>query len=493
MTLRLDLESEETRRRVCTPEEQREFATLGRQLLANDVSLEEIQAALGYEELEGVQRALDFARVTTARLEQLRALARQRLGTQAGEPARGKPSGPRVWTPPARLAGARSPAPATSADKERREAGAAAAKPEKREYLTRAQHRRFRDHIDRLRAVDTRFRSWPLLARAAGVSSGQIAQRAYEVGTSVATLRNLETFSRLHAAFGSRATLALMEGIAVAELQNHLMTKAEADAEAGGEENASMTEDTETPGAAEARGTAETPGAAEAPGAADDGAGKDPEPGRFGRRAAGGPRRRRRKNVHLNEAQHRKLRETVEAMWERDPKLRNWTLLAKAAGLSTGPAVKRAYEVNSSTTTLDNLSRFASVHAAHGAAAIAALKSGVGTEALEEHLEGAGGRGGEPPAASQELHPAATAPSSPAEPGPEPQRDTLPRVDFARLVELGESIDSEVRQLWHASRLFDEVANQPSVPRMIRTNAAIARDRLRGVIDLFAGEGGPGE
>ena len=48
-----------------------EFRALGRQLLANDVALHEIQAALGYEGTEGVQRAFESARVTTVRDTQL--------------------------------------------------------------------------------------------------------------------------------------------------------------------------------------------------------------------------------------------------------------------------------------------------------------------------------------------------------------------------------------------------------------------------------------
>jgi hypothetical protein len=285
----------------------------------------------------------------------------------------------------------------------------------------------------------------------------------------------------------------LIEGVPLAELQENLMAKTETETQersAAGREAEKEAEDAAAPVGAAAENGEDGNDEADAPEKVSASAG-----GTGGRaretRAARSSRPGRRKRAHLSEAQHRRLRETVEELWRRDPKLENWTLLARAAGLSSGPAMKRAYEVNSSTTTLANLSSFARLHESWGARAIQAVRDGVEARSLEEHLRGTGAAAGAEPATTA----AAVAPATRSEPGRGGAAaptfsgaSTVPAhaVDFQRLVELGQTIDGEVRSLVRASRLFEDLADDPSLPRMIRANAALARDRIRGAIDLFA-------
>jgi hypothetical protein len=301
-------------------------------------------------------------------------------------------------------------------------------------------------------------------------------KRAYEVGSSRATLVNLETFSRLHAGFGSKATIALMEGVAVPELRDYLRNRA---AESASETQASSEE------VNEASESADEPEAAEAI-AADAGDASSDAPGAPVRTRR--PRGRGRKKQHLSSAQHQRLRKEVEALWERDARLRNWSLLARAGGLRSGFAMKRAYDVNSSVTTARSLSRFGRILDRFGRAAVDALHEGVHIDSLEAHLTTAmperaaatagmrgrrgSGEGGRAAGSAGAAHtPASTA------------------VDFTSMLELGQAIDAEMVRLAQSAEFFDGVANRASLPRIVRQSAARARDLLRSSIGLFAGDG----
>jgi hypothetical protein len=192
------------------------------------------------------------------------------------------------------------------------------------------------------------------------------------------------------------------------------------------------------------------------------------DPGPSVDRAAPAPGR---KKDHLVELEHRQLRVLIDELRGRGPELRRWSLLAKAAGLRSGFAIKRAYDVNSSFTTLRNLQVFAKLHEQHGDAAIRALKDGVPRARLEPYLDRRAG----------------------VSTGEAAQRaaDAPPGVDFDLMFEFGRAIDAEVDRLWHAAQLFDSIATEPGLPRIVRNNAALARERLRSVIDLFAAEGDP--
>jgi hypothetical protein len=470
--------------RVCTPEEQLEFGRIGRALLEGGISEDDIQKALGLESVEGVRKAIETGRVTTTRLDRLKELARDRLPaalkaknghhqppiasdggvTAASAPDQEAPT-PTADAPAAAPQAQPSVAPARDA---------AAAK----DYLSRAQHQRLRDDVERLWATDSRFRNWSLLARAGGLSSGQAMKRAYEVGSSRATLVNLETFSRLHAGFGSKATIALMEGVAVPELRDYLRNRA---AESASETQASSEEVDESSRSSDEPETGE-PAAADAGDAARADATTE-APARTRR-----PRGRGRKKQHLTSAQHQRLRKEVEALWERDARLRNWSLLARAGGLRSGFAMKRAYDVNSSVTTARSLSRFARILDRFGRAAVDALHEGVHIDSLDAHLTtamperaaataGMRGRRG-PGDAGRAAGTSGAAPTT-----------ASTAVDFTSMLELGQAIDAEMVRLAQSADFFDGVANRASLPRIVRQSAARARDLLRSSIGLFAGDG----
>jgi hypothetical protein len=469
--------------RVCTPEEQLEFGRIGRALLEGGISEDDLQKALGLESVEGVRKAIDTGRVTTTRLDRLKELARERLpaALKAKNGHHQQPlatdGGVTASSAPGQEAPAQSAeAPAASAQAQPSVAAtrdAAAAK----DYLSRAQHQRLRDDVERLWATDSRFRNWSLLARAGGLSSGQAMKRAYEVGSSRATLVNLETFSRLHAGFGSKATIALMEGVAVPELRDYLRNRA---AESASETQASS-EDANASSESADQPVAEEATLADAGDRVGSGA---PEAQARTRR----PRGRGRKKQHLTSAQHQRLRKEVEALWERDARLRNWSLLARAGGLRSGFAMKRAYDVNSSVTTARSLSRFARILDRFGRAAVDALHEGVHIDSLDAHLTtamperaaataGMRGRRGPGDAGRAAGTPgAAPAPASTA-------------VDFTSMLELGQAIDAEMVRLAQSADFFDGVASRASLPRIVRQSAARARDLLRSSIGLFAGEG----
>jgi hypothetical protein len=479
--------------RVCTPEEQQEFGRLGRLLVEGGISEEVIQSALGLESVEDVRKAIETGRVTTTRLDRLKELARERLPTAlkalkaVEEPAANVDGS----APPATSAGTgvvtlsersteqphgEQRAPATQPARD-----AAASK----DYLSRAQHQRLRDDVERLWATDSRFRNWTLLARAGGLSSGQAMKRAYEVGSSRATLVNLETFSRLHAGFGSKATIALMEGVAVPELRDYLRNQA---AERANESQVSAAEP-QSDSHADAEAAA-SPAAAAASDELDADRGERREGGAISTPRVRRTRARGRKKQHLSSTQHQRLRKDVEAIWDRDARLRNWSLLARAAGLRSGFAMKRAYDVNSSVTTARSLSRFGRMLDRFGRAAVDALHEGVPVEGLEAHLSTAmperaaataGVRAGRKAAGSGTG-------GSPAGGGP-PGPSGPPSVDFGGMLELGKAIDAEMVRLSQSAEFFDGVANRASLPRIVRQSAARARDLLRSSIGLFAGDG----
>lgn len=474
------------RLRICSLEEQQEFALVGRRLLATGVTEAEMGTALGYDGVEGVRSALETGRITTMRLERMRAFAKERLGPDY-LPDQGKADvgAPR---PPDDV----PPAPPPDAARRGRLPEGDGAEGRK-EYLTRAQHRRLRDHVECLWAADGRLRNWSLLARAGGLSSGQAMKRAYEVGSSLPTLRNVETFRRLHAAFGSRATAALVEAVPIDELQGHLTAEdgtapagsepvPEADARVAGP-RAETAHPGERAGEAEATAEAANPG--------------DPD------------RARGRKKEHLTPEQHRELREHVDRLRAADRRLRSWSLLARAAGLRSGFAMKRAYDVNSSVRTLRSIAGFARLLGRFGPAATDALRAGVPLEDVEGHLERtavaepAPRVAAAPVAAAPEAGPRdAAGPERRGAPAPDGTGTDVaagiapagapPRVDFARMLEAGHAIDAEVERLWDAARLFEGLAGDPGLPRIVRTSAGLARDRLRSVIALFAAEGDTG-
>jgi hypothetical protein len=470
--------------RVCTPEEQLEFGRVGRHLLEGGISEQDIQAALGLESVEDVRKAIETGRVTTMRLDRLKELARERLPSALKARNGHTASDGAVTTaPPAREA---SPAAQdASSEAPRREAAPPASAAARdaaagKDYLSRAQHQRLRDDVERLWATDSRFRNWSLLARAGGLSSGQAMKRAYEVGSSRATLVNLETFSRLHAGFGSKATIALMEGVAVPELRDYLRSRA---AESSSEPSSSTTAD---PSAAGPSSEPEAEGGSDA---------EAMEPAEAAAAPSSRPRRTRgrgRKKQHLTSAQHQRLRKEVEGLWERDARLRNWSLLARANGLRSGFAMKRAYDVNSSVTTARSISRFGRILERFGGAAVDALHEGVHVDSLEAHLATAmperaaatssarAGRKASGEAAGRESGPQTA--GAPVASGP-------PAVDFTSMLELGQAIDAEMVRLAQSAEFFDGVASRPSLPRIVRQSAARARDLLRSSIGLFAGDG----
>lgn len=232
------------RLRLTTLQEQQEFMRLARQLIESGVTDAELQRELGYEEEEAYRSAIGNGRVTTERLDKLRQLNQARLpdmivqkqeetarqseermqrlmerfktgsDTKTPDPAETKPVDETI--PPSRRPSRASfdPPPRTRRSKGR-----------KKEFTTPKQHQRLREQIEHLWAVDKRFRNWSLLAKVGGLSSGQAIKRAYEVNSSVQTLQHIETFARLHAGFGSRATNAIKAGIPIDELQDHLMAR----------------------------------------------------------------------------------------------------------------------------------------------------------------------------------------------------------------------------------------------------------------------------
>jgi hypothetical protein len=491
--------------RVCTPEEQAEFGRIGRLLLDNGFSEENLQVALGYENVDAVRKALDTGRITTTRLDRLREVAREKLPAALLKAAtNGHPTGaaPTNGGHPAAETSVSTPAATveTSGSPESRESApisfapppvahvtvarpAAAIDPRAgiKDYLSKAQHQRLRDDVERLWSSDPRFRNWTLLARAGGLSSGQAMKRAYEVGSSRATLASLETFSRLHAGFGSKATIALMEGVQVSELREYLRSRAAEDATEA--QNAADAIEM----SAEAEGAlAETEMTPEAPkDQSEEQADGSAAPQASGRRTRGSGRAR--KKQHLTGAQHQKLRKEVEGLWEHDARLRNWSLLARAGGLRSGFAMKRAYDVNSSVTTARSLARFGRLLQRFGRAAVDALHGGIHIDALEAHLSAALPERALATAAARTPRAPATTGSDVVTP---PAGSAAPNpVDFSSMIELGRAIDAEVIRLAQSAEFFDGVANKSTLPRIVRRSAERARDRLRSAIGLFAGEG----
>ncbi|HUF50904.1 MAG TPA: hypothetical protein VMN60_08735 [Longimicrobiales bacterium] len=241
-----------------TLNEQQEFMRLGRALREHGLDDETLRQELGYEDVDAVRTAVQSGRVTLARLERLRELANNRMPTlvqekqaQAAQATETRMDSlferlqrevktaatPEESGAPGQPAG--GPAPVSAAPARRAHKRAPRTRGRKRQPLTAKQHERLRDQVEHLWAVDKRFRNWSLLARVMGLATGQAAKRAYDVGSSLTTLQHVETFARLHAGFGSKATTALKAGIEIGELQTHLLgarnAPAEAAAEAGAE------------------------------------------------------------------------------------------------------------------------------------------------------------------------------------------------------------------------------------------------------------------
>ncbi|MEX1183875.1 MAG: hypothetical protein WEF86_11635 [Gemmatimonadota bacterium] len=211
----------------------------------------------------------------------------------------------------------------------------------------------------------------------------------------------------------------------------------------------------------------------------------------------------KRRKEYLEPKQHARLRDQIEHLWAVDKRFRNWSLLARAAGLSSGQAVKRAYEVNSSMATLRNIDTFARLHAGFGSRATRALKTGVPVSELQGFLTGASAAGDAAGAVAGAVAGAGAgagagavagavagargrAPRTPAV-TMETLGETPPTVDFAGLVELGHAVDTEVKRLWLVAKFFEDVARKAELPRTVRDSAARARRYLLEAVDLFAG------
>lgn len=187
---------------------------------------------------------------------------------------------------------------------------------------------------------------------------------------------------------------------------------------------------------------------------------------------------------HLEPAQHMQLRRTVERLWKADERLQTWTLLAKAAGLASGQAVKRAYEVNSSVSTLRNLETFAQLYTKFGGQATSALKTGVAIEDLHEHLITT--------AAEVEVQSVPPEQTKPKQPLSARERrgltsdhsaDGAPVVDFAALLEAGEAIDREIDRLGRVAEFFKGLSQEDSLPALVRGSAAAARKHVLDAVE----------
>jgi hypothetical protein len=456
---------------ACSPQEQQEFARVSRQLLRTGIGEDELRRALGYETLYRLRLAIENGRITPMRLERLRQLAAGVFGGQPPEDRAGPPEG--------EPAGRTNPADGRN--------GRASVRPEgmERDRLSRSQHRRLRDHVEHLWALDKRFRNWSLLARAGGLSSGQAMKRAYEVGSTLHTLQTVELFCRLHAAFGSRATAALADNVAVDGIKERLLDSGnstpgylELD-----ENGMNVERDSAASRGSDLRKSAQTGGT---------GGGVLTAAPRNGRSGTPRVRARGRPKKHLTEAQHRKLRELIEELWQREPRLRNWSLLARAVVLTSGQAAKRAYDVNSSETTLANLEQFAAMHRRFGPVATDALRRGVTLEDLADHLVRADAAPsiGSPAQTAGSIGADHGAPATPAaQPSIAKNRAGPPAVDAAGIIAVGEAIDLEVQRLWQSAIFFEDVASRDSLPRIVRSSARLAGERLHSIIELFSAEG----
>jgi hypothetical protein len=196
----------------------------------------------------------------------------------------------------------------------------------------------------------------------------------------------------------------------------------------------------------------------------------------------------------LTPKQHTRLREQVEHLWAVDKRFRNWSMLARVMGLSSGQAAKRAYDVNSSMTTLTNLERFGRLHAAYGGRATQALSAGIRTEQLQAHLQGGAAVPSEAAPAPQRA--AKAAPEAPDIVARATSLSELAEVpnglEFASVLELGRAIDTEIDRMHQQARFFDGLARMETLPRIIRTSAAGVRDRLREALAFLTGEAAAG-
>jgi hypothetical protein len=264
---------EARRLRLITPQEQLEFTRIARRLLSHGVRDTELRQELGYDTDEELRRAVETGRATTARLERLRSLAWDRMhltaparptgkqaGTghipelvEAGEAGEEGPGGSAGGGGKAQGRGrARDGGGQRRASVAGRRAGrrsGAKKRSARKEFLDPKQHAKMVEHVDHFRAVDRQYETWSLLAKVMGLASGQAAKRAYEVNSSLATLRNVERFARLLAGFGSRATRALQAGVTIDELQEFLTAGGTRGVESVRDASATGDADTDDPGA----------------------------------------------------------------------------------------------------------------------------------------------------------------------------------------------------------------------------------------------------
>jgi hypothetical protein len=224
----------------------------------------------------------------------------------------------------------------------------------------------------------------------------------------------------------------------------------------------------------------------------DESSDRAPRRGRATKRPSGNRGRRRE---FLDERQHARLRERIEHLWAVDRRFRNWALLGRACGLSSGQAAKRAYEVNSSTTTLRNIELFARLFAGFGSRAADALQRGVPIEKLQAFLNGEAVAGAEADpmdagAGDGRRRRRRAAGSAAGDDAPDVAaartavlgRSTIPTTapaDTSRLLGIAAAIDGEMARLQEMIRFFDGLAATPGVPRPVRYAARLTRDHLR--------------
>jgi hypothetical protein len=237
----------------------------------------------------------------------------------------------------------------------------------------------------------------------------------------------------------------------------------------------------------------------------------EPEPERRPRRAAARRttkkqmKQRSPRKTFLDRQQHAQLREHFEHLWAVDRRFRNWALLAKATGLASGQAAKRAYEVNSSLATLHSMELFRRLFAGYGSRAADALQKGVPLEELQAHLSGIGAasEGGEADAAEPEPAGGPVRRRSREARSPDPAADQAaaaraavlarsaipaepPPVGGADLVGIAAAIDAEVARLREMIRFFDGVGATGPLPRPIREAARQTRAALQQAAEHFA-------
>lgn len=210
--------------------------------------------------------------------------------------------------------------------------------------------------------------------------------------------------------------------------------------------------------------------------------------------------KRERRKDYCTPKQQERLVSQIDHLWAVDKRFKNWSLLAHIAGLSSGPAIKRAYEVGSSTNTLKRIDNFVRIYQAFGSRAFEAARQGIATDDLQKYLMATTDMNQAnitPIGTAASAQTAQIAAPEPAiEQYPTLALDTLPptppTIDFANLLAVASTVDTEVKRLWLTAAFFEKLAASPSMPSIIRQNAAGAAERIREGLRFFAPDGNPG-